>query len=77
VSFHFEFGGYSIQSRLLLSLTSRLGRTQPRSPLELCRWPGYVLVLNLVSFGDFELSLDLCSFDILDHLSSECFGAHQ
>jgi hypothetical protein len=42
-------------------------------PLELRRRPGYALVLNLVSFGDFEFSWDLCSFDIRDRLSSEVF----
>jgi len=36
---------YTIWSRLLFWSTSQLGRTQPCSPLELCWWPGYVLVL--------------------------------
>ena len=50
---------YSVLSRLLLWFTSRLGRAATRPPLELRRRPRYVLVLNLVSFGDFEFSLDL------------------
>jgi hypothetical protein len=45
--FRFEFGvreSYSASSRLVLWLSSRLGRTQLRSPSELRRRPGYVLV---------------------------------
>jgi hypothetical protein len=64
------------------SVTSRLERDQPpisfsRSLFELRRRPGYVSVLNLVSFGYFEFSLDLCSFGIPDRLSSECFETHR
>jgi hypothetical protein len=68
---------HSLLSPLLLCFTTWLGRTQSRSPLELCRRPSYVLLLNLVLFVDFEFSLDLCFFGILDRLSSMCFGAHQ
>jgi len=50
---------------------------QPLCLFELRRRPRYLLVLNLVSFGDFEFSLDLCSFGITDGLPSECFGAHR
>jgi hypothetical protein len=51
--FRFEFFWgvrvcYSLLSRLLLWLTRRLGRTQPRSSSELRRRPRYILVLNLV-----------------------------
>ena len=60
---------HSVLSRLVFWLTNRLGRTQPHSPLELRRRPGYVLVLNLVSFENFEFSLDLSSFDITESLS--------
>jgi hypothetical protein len=62
---------------LLVRLTSRLGRTRPRPTLELSRRPGYVLVLTLVSFGDFEFGLDQRSFDKPDRLSRESFGAHR
>lgn len=68
---------YSVLNIFLLWLTSRLGRARACPPLELSRRPGYVLVLTLVSFGDFELGLDVCSFDIPDRLSSEYFGAHR
>jgi len=67
---------HSVSSRLLLWFTIRLGRAASRFPLELGRWPGYVLVLNLISFGDFVFSLDLCSFGVPDRLYSECFGTH-
>jgi hypothetical protein len=40
-------GSITVLSRLPLWLASRLGRTQPRSALELRRRTGYVLVLNL------------------------------
>jgi hypothetical protein len=66
-----------VLSRLLLCFTTRLGRTQPHSPLELCRRPSYVLLLNLDLFVDFEFSVDLCFFGVPDRLSSERFGAHQ
>jgi hypothetical protein len=48
---------YSASSNLLVRLTSWLGRIWPRSPLELHRWLVYVLVLNLVLFGDFEFTV--------------------
>ena len=54
---------YSLLNLLVWS-TSRLGRTRPRPSLELSRGPGYVLFLTLVSFGDFEFSLDLRFCDI-------------
>jgi hypothetical protein len=41
------------------------------------RRSGYILVLNLVSLGDFGLIFYLCSLGIQDRLSSECFGAHR
>ena len=47
------------------------------SPLKLRRLPNYVLLLNFVLFVNFEFSLDLCFFGILDHLSGKCFGAHR
>jgi len=68
---------YSVLNIFLLWLTSRLGRARARPPLELNRRPGYVLVLTLVSFGEIEFFLDVCSFDIPDRLSSEYFGAHR
>jgi hypothetical protein len=68
---------HSVLSRLLLWFISRLGRKACRSPLELRRRPAYVLVLKLVSLGDFEFSLDISSFGIPARLSSECFVAHQ
>jgi hypothetical protein len=62
---------YSASSRLLVWLTSRFGRIQHRPPLELRRRPRYELIINLISFEDFEFSLDP------DRLSSESFGARR
>ena len=81
--FRFEFGrqrvplclSHSVLSRLLIWLTSRLGRTQPSSPLELYRRPGYELVkknwfrlgiLNLVWISVLSTYRNVCL--------SECFG---
>jgi hypothetical protein len=65
MSFHFEFGGLdtSLCVELFFCLfTNRLERAAYRSPLELPRQPGYVLVLNLLWFG--IPSLDLRPFGI-------------
>jgi len=56
----------------------RLCRASQSFPiLELSIRHGNVLILNLVSIGDFEFSLDLCSCGIPDRLSSERFVAHR
>jgi len=52
---------HSVSSCFLVWFTSRLGRAASRSPLELRRWPGYVLVLNLLQFGDFWVWISVLS----------------
>jgi hypothetical protein len=58
-----------VLSCLLLWLTSWLRTIESCSLLELCRCPGYVLVLNLVSFGGSiitgsERSVNLCDVEM-------------
>jgi hypothetical protein len=55
MSFCFEFGGFGMLLCVELSssvVSSQLGRVQPCFLLDLSTLPKYVLVLNLVSFGD-------------------------